>query len=205
MSAAAVPLRRVGVFGGSFDPPHKAHWALAHQALEQLRLDALHIIPTGEAWHKSRVLTAASHRLAMARLAFADLPKVVVDDRETRRRGPSYTVDTLTELAAEEPGVELFLIIGEDQAKSLQSWHRWQAILQLAIICVAARADSSGARGTFNAELLAQTPFQVLNLPPMDVSATDIRHRLANRQNVAPLVFEAVARYIAHHHLYQTA
>mgnify|MGYP000946411595 FL=1 len=205
MSGAAVPLRRLGVFGGSFDPPHRAHNALAHQAVEQLRLDALHIIPTGEAWHKSRVLTAASHRLAMAQLAFADLPKVVVDDRETRRLGPSYTVDTLTELAAEEPGVQLFLIIGEDQARSLPSWHRWQAILQLAIICVAARADSSGARGTFNAELLAQTPFQVLNLPPMDVSATDIRHRLANRQNVAPLVFEAVARYIAHHHLYQTA
>ncbi len=205
MSGAAVPLRRLGVFGGSFDPPHRAHNALAHQAVEQLRLDALHIIPTGEAWHKSRVLTAASHRLAMAQLAFADLPKVVVDDRETRRLGPSYTVDTLTELAAEQPGVQLFLIIGEDQARALQSWHRWQAILQLAIICVAARADSSGARGTFNAELLAQTPFQVLNLPPMDVSATDIRHRLANRQNVAPLVFEAVARYIAHHHLYQTA
>lgn len=205
MSAAAVPLRRVGVFGGSFDPPHRAHNALAHQAVEQLRLDALHIIPTGEAWHKSRVLTAASHRLAMARLAFPDLRNVVVDDRETRRRGPSYTVDTLTELAAEQPGVQLFLIIGEDQARSLQSWHRWKAILQLAIICVAARADSSGARGTFNAELLAQTPFQVLNLPPMDVSATDIRHRLANCQNVAPLVFEAVARYIAHHHLYQTA
>ena len=205
MSGAAVPLRRLGVFGGSFDPPHRAHNALAHQAVEQLRLDALHIIPTGEAWHKSRVLTAASHRLAMAQLAFADLPKVVVDDRETRRLGPSYTVDTLTELAAEQPGVQLFLIIGEDQARALQSWHRWQAILQLAIICVAARADSSGARGTFNAELLAQTPFQVLNLPPMDVSATDIRHRVANRQNVAPLVFEAVARYIAHHHLYQTA
>ena len=205
MSGAAVPLRRLGVFGGSFDPPHRAHNALAHQAVEQLRLDALHIIPTGEAWHKSRVLTAASHRLAMAQLAFADLPKVVVDDRETRRLGPSYTVDTLTELAAEQPGVQLFLIIGEDQARSLQRWHRWQAILQLAIICVAARADSSGAEGTFNAELLAQTPFQVLNLPPMDVSATDIRHRLANRQNVAPLVFEAVARYIAHHHLYQTA
>ena len=112
----------------------------------------------------------------MARLAFPDLRNVVVDDRETRRRGPSYTVDTLTELAAEQPGVQLFLIIGEDQAKSLQSWHRWQAILQLAIICVAARADSSGARGTFNAELLAQTPFQVLNLPPMDVSATTSRH-----------------------------
>ena len=205
MSGAAVPLRRLGVFGGSFDPPHRAHNALAHQAVEQLRLDALHIIPTGEAWHKSRVLTAASHRLAMARLAFPDLRNVVVDDRETRRRGPSYTVDTLTELAAEQPGVQLFLIIGEDQARSLQSWHRWKAILQLAIICVAARADSSGARGTINAELLAQTPFQVLNLPPMDVSATDIRHRLANRQNVAPLVFEAVARYIAHHHLYQTA
>jgi len=197
--------RRIGVFGGAFDPPHAAHHALARVALEQLQLDELRIIPTGQAWHKSRELTSAVHRLAMARLAFADLERVVVDPRETVRAGPSYTVDTLLELRAEFPGAELSLIIGEDQAKALDSWSRWSEIPELATICVAARAGFTRANATFEALHLSQTAVRLLEMPPMDVSATDIRRRLALRQNVGPLVFEPVARYIAQHHLYQAA
>ena len=104
MSAAP---RKVGLFGGSFDPPHVAHVALAEAALGQLGLDELRILPTGQAWHKSRALTAAEHRLAMARLAFGHLPGAVVDDRELLRAGATYTIDTLRELAAEQPGAQL--------------------------------------------------------------------------------------------------
>jgi len=82
------------MFGGAFDPPHLAHRALAQAAIEQLQLDVLRVLPTGQAWHKSRPLTAASHRLAMSRLAFDGLPQVRLDDREIRRAGPSYTLDT---------------------------------------------------------------------------------------------------------------
>jgi nicotinate-nucleotide adenylyltransferase len=195
----------VGVFGGAFDPPHIAHSALAQAALEQLQLDELRIVPTGEAWHKNRSLTPAIHRLEMARLAFAAMDRVVVDPRETLRIGPSYTVDTLAELHGEMPRVKLFLVIGQDQAAALPTWHRWREIADLATICVAARAGFAGARGTFDALNLGISPLQTIELPPMDVSATDIRERLANRQAVVPLVFEPVARYIAHHHLYQTA
>ena len=205
MSVAAAPVRRVGVFGGAFDPPHIAHTALAQAALEQLQLDELRIVPTGEAWHKNRGLTPARHRLEMARLAFAALDRVVVDPRETRRSGPSYTVDTLAEIRREMPQAQLFLVIGQDQAAALPTWHRWREIADLATICVAARAGFAGARGTFDALSSGQSPVQTIELPSMDVSATDIRERLANRQTVVPLVFEPVARYIAHHHLYQTA
>lgn len=205
MSVAAAPQRRVGVFGGAFDPPHIAHAAMATAALEQLQLDELRVMPTGEAWHKSRGLTPAVHRLEMVRLAFASLDRVVVDPREIRRNGPTYTVDTLTELRDETPSDKLFLIIGEDQAAALTTWHRWREISDFATICVAARAGFAGARSTFDALSGEFVPFQAIELPPMDISATDIRERLANRQNVAPLVFEPVARYIAHHHLYQTA
>ena len=205
MTVATLPQRRIGVFGGAFDPPHAAHHALARAALAQLQLDELRIIPTGQAWHKSRELTPAAHRLEMARLAFADLDHVVVDPRETARSGPSYTVDTLQELTTEFADAELFLIIGEDQAKALDSWSRWDEIPKLATICVAARAGFTRANATFNTSRLSQTAVRLLEMPPMDVSATDIRQRLAHRQNVGPLVFEPVARYIAQHHLYQAA
>jgi nicotinate-nucleotide adenylyltransferase len=205
VSLAAGPQRRVGVFGGAFDPPHAAHSALVMAALEQLQLDELLVVPTGEAWHKSRGLTPAVHRLEMVRLAFARLDRVVVDPREVRRNGPSYTVDTLAELRDEMPIDILFLIIGEDQATALTTWHRWREIPDFATICVAARAGIAGARSTFDALTGGLVPFQTIELPPMDISATDIRERLATRQSVVPLVFEPVARYIAHHHLYQTA
>jgi len=117
----AAPPRRVGLFGGAFDPPHAAHVALARAAVEQLQLDRLHIAPTGVAWHKPLVLSAAADRLAMCRLAFGDLPGIVIDARELRRDGPSYTIDTLTELRAEYPQAELFLQIGADQAAAFHT------------------------------------------------------------------------------------
>ncbi len=98
---AAIQPRRIGLLGGAFDPPHRAHQALARAAIEQMQLSELRILPTGQAWHKARPLSPAPHRLAMARLAFEGLPQATVDDRELRREGPTYTVDTLRELAAE--------------------------------------------------------------------------------------------------------
>jgi nicotinate-nucleotide adenylyltransferase len=197
--------RRIGVFGGAFDPPHAAHAALAQAALKDLQLDELRVIPTGQAWHKSRMLSPAHHRLAMAQLAFADVPRVVVDPRETRRPGPSYTVDTLRELKAQWPQAELFLIIGEDQARALPNWHAWQEVLQLAIICVAEREDLTGTASRFTALHSHESRFRRLPVSAMPVSATDIRARIAAHLCVAPLVFAPVARYIDDHHLYQTA
>jgi len=196
--------RRIGVFGGAFDPPHLAHRALLDTALNELKLDVLHVVPTGDAWHKPRQLTEATHRLAMVQLAFKDVPRVCVDRREIDRAGPSYTIDTLRQMAAENPGAELFLIMGADQAAALTRWHEWQAIVQLAIISVATRAHSSNTTALFDAERLFPERFLHLGLPALHVSATQIRSNIANGQPVQTLVSEPVARYIADHHLYQS-
>lgn len=201
MTGVAGP-RCVGVLGGAFDPPHLAHLALAQAAVAQLKLDELRVIPTGHAWHKSRSLTDATHRLAMTRLAFADIAPVMVDARETQRLGPSYTIDTLNELRTEMPGADLFLIIGADQAQALTTWRAWQEIIQSATICVADRPRTTGARVEFDAEKAFPRRFLHLQMSAMAISATDIRSAISNHQDVTALVGESVARYIAAHHLY---
>lgn len=197
--------RRIGVFGGAFDPPHLAHRAIAIAALQQLNLDELRVIPTGQAWHKARTLTDARHRLAMVELNFCDLPGVVIDQRELARAGPSFTIDTLREIRAETPSAELFLLIGEDQARALTSWREWQEVTRLSIICVAARADLARTDTDFKPPVGFEARFMTLQTPPMALSATQIRGCVATQQGIAPLVFEPVARYIDHHHLYQDA
>ncbi len=198
--------QRLGLFGGAFDPPHRTHVALAQAAIEQLHLDVLHVVPTGIAWHKQRALTAAPHRLAMCRLAFANLGRAVVDARETLRSGPTYTIDTLHELKSEYPGAQIYLIMGEDQARALATWHRAEELSRTAIIWVASRAEAIAAAPLADVSLpLHGSPLQRLQLPPSPLNATEIRDLLARGQSVAPLVFESVARYIAQHHLYQVA
>jgi nicotinate-nucleotide adenylyltransferase len=215
----ALNARRVGVFGGAFDPPHNTHVALATVALAQSGLAELRIFPTGQAWHKAHTPTRAQHRLAMARLAFGDIPGVVVDPREIVRDGPTYTLDTLRELRAEQPDAQLVLIMGSDQAAALPRWHGWQEILAIAVVCVAERLESgpfgatSGHAGSpvpcFDPETLPGLPtgarFEFLELPPAATSATDIRSRSARGQDIAALVPPAVERYIDRYHLYAPA
>jgi nicotinate-nucleotide adenylyltransferase len=203
--ACGSPVTRLGVYGGAFDPPHTAHFALAQAAVDQLRLDRLCIVPTGAAFHKVRALTAANHRLAMCHLAFDLIPEAHVDSREISREGASYTIDTLRDLQSEHPGAEIFLIIGEDQARAFQTWHRWRDITEIAIICVAARADNTGASGQIDSFFPNPGRVQRLQMPISPVNATEIRQLLANSKSVTPLVFESVARYIEQHHLYRTA
>jgi nicotinate-nucleotide adenylyltransferase len=205
--------KRIGIFGGAFDPPHNAHRALAQTALAELELDALHVIPTGQAWHKARTLSAPEHRLAMTRLAFADMPRVLVDDREIKREGPTYTIDTLQALQAESPGAQLYLMVGADQFAAFTQWHQWQAILETAIICVAARQDHDWARGRFDHFEEHQDRFLKLQMPPMPISATQIRQLLAQstssglgeNESLADLLPAAVASYIAQHQLYKVS
>lgn len=204
--------RRVGVFGGAFDPPHWAHRALAETALEQLGLDVLHILPTGHAWHKTRVLSPAADRVAMCHLAFDDLAGVKIDEREIHRKGPSYTADTLHELAVEYPGAQLFLVLGADQLLAFRSWVRWQEVLELATLAVANRATHIGAdapldQATETDLSQVELPFERLHMPLKNISATAVRARLEQAAQSASalevLVPEAVAGYISTHHLYQ--
>lgn len=206
MTGSERPLarRRIGLLGGSFDPVHVAHVALAKQALAQLSLDEVRWLPAGQPWQKERAVSAAAHRVNMVRLATAPEARFVVDTLEVDRPGPTYTVDTLHALQSTASEADCFLILGQDQYANLHTWHRWQDIVACVTLAVAARAGQV----PLPAGALACHPHRmvVLDLPPMQVSSTAIRQRLAAGESpfsLAPgTVPEAVAGYIAQHQLY---
>ena len=189
---------RVGLFGGSFDPVHDAHVALAKTALEQLRLDELRWIPVGQPWQKTRRLASAADREAMVRLAIAGEPRFVLERSELRRRGVSYTLDTVRELAKANPDDERVLILGQDQYASLHTWRDWRELLGLVTLAIANRP---GAVLTVNPQI-AQLAHQTVLLPMMDISSTEVRRRVAAGEPIAGLVPDPVARYIEQRRLY---
>jgi nicotinate-nucleotide adenylyltransferase len=193
---------RLGMYGGAFDPPHLAHMALAQAAVEQFELDELRIVPTGQAWHKTRVFSAAQHRVAMARLAFADLPQARVDERETKQLGISYTVNTLQALHAEHPQAQLFLLMGQDQLAFFTQWHRHAEILEIATLLVASRAHSVWAGDQNDSEKAVKIKHQTICMPPSAISATQIRHQAELGKPLDEMVKPSVARYIEAHRLY---
>jgi nicotinate-nucleotide adenylyltransferase len=190
-------LRRIGLFGGSFDPVHNAHLALARQALDQLTLDELRWVPVGQAWQKARAMTPATQREAMLRLAIEGEPRFVLERCELQRAGPSYTLDTLRELQAATPGADWFLLIGQDQYRNLHTWHGVDELLQRVTLAVAQRPGEPAAADARVA------PMVVLAMPPMDIAATDIRRRVAEGADISALVPPAVALYIRQQGLYR--
>ena len=192
--------RRIGLFGGSFDPVHVAHVALARQALDQLALDSVRWMPVGEPWQKSRVLAPPEHREAMVRLAMADEPRYGLERAELDRAGPTYTLDTVRALRAAEPDVDWTLVLGEDQFAGLHTWHGWRELLASARLAVAGRPGTGTAP---HADVAAAAHDRVA-LPPMTVSSSEVRARLAEGLSIDGFVPDAVARYIARHQLYAT-
>jgi len=200
-------LQRIGIFGGSFDPPHTAHIRLALCAIAQLQLDLLLVIPTGDAWHKPRNWALAPHRLAMTRLAFVGIPKVLVDSREIDRTGPTYTIDSVHAIARDYPRAQIFLCIGGDQAKAFTTWHRWQDILDLVTLAVAMRPDSQMAPNPVaHPQWHNGLPpgAMHLDMPSLAISATDIRLQLAQSDAFPVALPTGVCEYIQQHSLYKT-
>ena len=136
---AAPPTAPLGIFGGTFDPIHYGHLRTAFELRQALKLAEVRFLPTGNPPHRDHTTADAEQRLAMVRAAVADQKGFVVDDREVRRTGVSYSVDTLTELRAEHPHRSLCLLLGMDAFLGLPHWHRWQEILSLAHVVVAHR------------------------------------------------------------------
>ena len=191
--------KRIGLFGGTFDPVHNAHLALAHAALTHLQLDELRWIPAGQPWQKDREIAPAADREAMVELAIQGEPRFMLERSELQRNGPSYTLDTVRELQAGEPQAQWYLVIGQDQYAGLHTWRGWQELLERVTLAVANRP---GASASADPEVmrLAHRP---IALPMMDVSSTEIRRRIAAGQGIDDLVPAAVARYIDQHHLYR--
>ena len=191
-------IRRIGLLGGSFDPVHNAHAALACVAMDSLALDELRWVPAGQPWQKSRPITDSAHRLAMLRLALKGEPRFVLDRCEIDRSGPSYTLDTVRELRQREPAAQCYLVLGQDQFANLPTWRGWRELLALVTLAVAARP---GCAMPTSPELQGLA-YQVLPLAAMDIAATAIRERRAHGQSIDALVPTEVARYIEEHALY---
>jgi nicotinate-nucleotide adenylyltransferase len=202
-------MRRIGLFGGTFDPPHVGHLALAEAARDRLRLDEVRFIPAGEPPHKRRGgLVPASRRLAMTRLAVRGAHAFTVSTIETRRDGPSFTVDTLRRVRAESPGARLFLLLGTDSLGELVSWREPAEIARLATLVVARRPDGdwqigghrfsrAAGRGPARARIVH------LDNPELAISSSLIRSRVRAGRSIRYLVPDLVARYIARHRLYR--
>ncbi|NBW55613.1 MAG: nicotinate (nicotinamide) nucleotide adenylyltransferase [Betaproteobacteria bacterium] len=191
------------MFGGAFDPPHLAHQAIAQAAITQLQLDLLYIVPTGQAWHKTRSLSDAEHRTAMARLAFEALPLTVVDDLETQRTGPSYTVDTLLELNKRHPHSLFYVLIGADQAANFTQWHQWEMILDLARLVVVPRPTASEIpKATDEWHNLPSDRVLRINMPLMNISSSLLRASYALGNPASAFVSPHVDNYIQQNQLY---
>jgi len=190
---------RIGLFGGTFDPPHNAHVALARTARDSLQLDQVRWIPAGQPWQKSRRISPAADRAAMVALSIEDEPGFVMDRIEIDRDGPSYTLDTVRAFQAAEPAAEWVLLIGSDQYAGLHTWRDWPELLSRVLLAVANRP---GPMPPVHPDVLRH-PHRAVPLPMLDISSTDIRTRVARGESITPLVPPRVARYIAQHALYR--
>ena len=213
----------IGIFGGTFDPIHNGHLRLALEALEQCGLASVHFIPTGTPPHRDPPHASVQQRREMAWLALHANSSFILDEREINRTDPCYTVETLGALRVEHGAQQPFcLLMGSDAFLMLHTWHEWKQLFELAHVVVMQRAGErplgnavneadADLRNEYHARLapspraLRESPagaIMVLDMPALEISATDIRRRCAENRDTRYLVPDAVAYYIKLHHLY---
>jgi len=203
------PVLRIGILGGTFDPVHLGHLAIAEEALDRLELDRVVLIPAGRPWLKSgQTVTPAGHRLAMVKLAGEDRPGLEVSSIEVNRPGPTYTVDTLVELRdVMGSEAELYFILGMDSVRELRRWRDPERLFDMCTVVAVSRPDSVDIS---TAEIEREFPAargRIRNIrgPMLDVSATNIRERIAEGRSISDCVPPSVERYIREHGLYVAA
>ena len=184
---------RLAILGGTFDPVHNAHLAMARAALETLAPERVVFMPTGKTAYRDTAVASAEDRVAMLKLALAGEPRFSVDERELAPGASGYTVDTLRALRAERPDAELYFLMGADQLEKLSSWRAPEEIRRLAKLAVFARPGHA----------VRDESVQVVPMAPADVSASGIRARAARGESLAGLVPPAVANYIEHKGIYR--
>ncbi|HEY2631072.1 MAG TPA: nicotinate (nicotinamide) nucleotide adenylyltransferase [Solirubrobacteraceae bacterium] len=201
---ASARIARTGILGGMFNPPHLGHLALARAAVEQLDLDRVLLTPVLIPPHKpAKWDPGAEPRLRMCRFLAEGDPLVEVCTLELERPGPSYTVDTLRSIHDHQPDAELTLILGADMARTLGSWREPREILKLARLAVAER-DEVTRREVLDAlaPMAGAERVAFLDMPPCDISSTEVRRRVTSGEPVEDLVGADVASYIAENELY---
>ena len=192
-------VERIGIVGGTFDPPHFGHLALANAASEALQLSEVRFVVANDPWQKSgdQRVTAAKIRLEMVQALVGETTKFVVSDSEIRRGGPSYTIDTVKELHEKSrKKILISLILGADAAGGLQSWHRSEELRQLVQIVVVDRAWSAR-------DVPKGWRFQRLEMESVDISSSTIRERVREGKTIRDLVGEPVNSYIENSGLYR--
>jgi nicotinate-nucleotide adenylyltransferase len=200
-------MARVGILGGTFNPPHLGHLICAQEALSQLGLDVVVLMPVSSPPHKALDdEPGPRHRLELCRRATRDDPRLEVSDLEVARGGVSYTVDTLAELHEREPGSELTWIAGGDMAASLTAWREPERVLALAGFAVAEREGAARAEIERVVEGLGGSRgVRFFDMPRIDISSSLIRRRVVAGLPIRYLVPDAVAEYVHHHGLYRSA
>lgn len=194
-------VRRVGLLGGTFDPPHFGHLAMADAAMSQLSLDEVRFVVAHEPWQKvgERVVTDSAIRLAMTDALVNGRPGLSVDDQEIRRQGLTYTVDTLEATKATDPSIEMFLIVGADTAERMHTWHRLSDVLRLSTLVIVNRSSDivsvpSAVQGARH---------EVVTMDPVHVSSSDLRAAVATGASIEAMTSPTVQVIIAQHHLYE--
>ncbi len=197
---------RLGVLGGTFDPVHRGHLALAGAARDELGLEQVLFVPAGQPWRKTgQEIGANEDRLAMLRLALEGDPSFQIATLELERSGASYTADTLEALAAPRRGDEMYFIVGQDALADLPNWVRPERILELARLAVARRPEVSAEaleEAQRRVPALRERVFR-LKMSAVEVSATEIRERVRRGQPIRGMVPAAVEGYIREHRLYR--
>ena len=197
---AARHLERIGLFGGTFDPPHVGHLVTAVNVRHALRLDLVILMVANVPWQKqgTRAISPADDRVAMVDAAVADVEGLVVGDLEVRRGGDSYTADTLAELARLHPAAELFTIVGDDAAAGIDTWARADEVAARSSLVV---VDRPG----IPVELPSGYPWIRVEVPHLEVSSTDLRERVRDGRPLDYLITDPVQRIVRERSLYLEA
>ena len=192
--------RRLGILGGTFDPPHIGHVAAAQAALTQAGLDEVVLMVANEPWQKvdDREVTAATVRWEMTDALVAGISGLRADDREIRRGGPTFTVDTLEEIIAEQPETQIFLIVGADTAERLDTWHRARDVVRLSTIVIVNRDNSTHVAPEF----LRDSRVQFVTMNPVDVSSSALREAVGRHELIEASTSPSVVSIIRDHSLY---
>jgi nicotinate-nucleotide adenylyltransferase len=202
----SLPMMRLGLFGGTFDPVHFGHLLLAEQCREQCRLDEVWFLPAGAPPHKgSAPISSGKARAEMLELAAAGNPQFRVNRMELERQGTTYTVETLEQLHADNPDRELFFLIGADSLAELTTWRAPERIVELATIVAVNRGDRplpdvAPLERRYGAAFRSRIQF--VTMPGIELSSTEIRRRARAGQSVRYMTPRAVEMYIAEHRLY---
>lgn len=190
-------VKRIGLFGGSFDPVHNGHLAVAKFAIENDLVDEVIFVPVGKPWQKQPPLANAAQRLTMLELALGGYSDFKISPFEIERGSTSYTIDTAKQLLLENPVAQIMLLLGADAAAGLRSWHQADQLLNLVQVLVIARE--------FESTPILDFKFNFIKMPLIQVSSSEIREKISQGESIENLVPDAVKNYIINQNLYQNS